>query len=269
MALVTLTAHVANTVLTAAALNNNFNAIVNQLNGNIEAANLANLAVSTAKIATGAVTGPKIAMGSDALGDLLYHNGTNYARLAGNTTTAKRFLTQTGDGSASAAPGWNAILFSDLPSGAVVKVTSTVTGATASGATAIPYDDSTPLTDSEGFNFSGLDTSHTPLATTHVLIIEGIFHVASSAVADVIAALRQDSTSAAIATGIETADIANTEIYQVKLYHKMTAGTTSAISFKIYIGTNGGATIYLNGNSGGRKMGGILFSSLTVTEVKA
>ena len=38
-------------------------------------------AVSTAKIGANQVTGDKIAMGSDASGDILYYNGTDYARL--------------------------------------------------------------------------------------------------------------------------------------------------------------------------------------------
>jgi hypothetical protein len=50
------------------------------------------------------------------LGDLLYENATPaLARLAGNTTTTKKFLTQTGTGSVSAAPGWNTIVTGDLP----------------------------------------------------------------------------------------------------------------------------------------------------------
>jgi hypothetical protein len=60
MGLVSLTAHTAGTILTAAALNNNDNAIINQLNGNIEAVNLANLCVTTAKINTNAVTAAKL-----------------------------------------------------------------------------------------------------------------------------------------------------------------------------------------------------------------
>lgn len=86
MGLVTLTAHVAGTILTAAALNNNNNAIINQINGNLEAVNIAALAITSAKLASGAVTGTKIAMGSDAQGDILYYNGTNYARLAAGTS---------------------------------------------------------------------------------------------------------------------------------------------------------------------------------------
>lgn len=51
-----------------------------------------------------------------AVGDLLYSgSANNLSRLTGNITTTKKFLTQTGSGSASAAPGWNTIAASDLP----------------------------------------------------------------------------------------------------------------------------------------------------------
>lgn len=50
------------------------------------------------------------------LGDLIYENGTPAAaRLAGNATTTKQFLTQTGTGSVSAAPAWGGITQADLP----------------------------------------------------------------------------------------------------------------------------------------------------------
>ena len=42
-------------------------------------------AVTTVKINNNAVDGEKIAMGSDAAGDVLYHNGTDYIRLAVGT----------------------------------------------------------------------------------------------------------------------------------------------------------------------------------------
>jgi len=50
-------------------------------------------------------------------GDLIYESAANTAaRLPGNTTTTKQFLTQTGTGSVSTAPGWNTIASTDLPS---------------------------------------------------------------------------------------------------------------------------------------------------------
>jgi hypothetical protein len=49
------------------------------------------------------------------LGDLIYENGTPVAaRLAGNITTAKQFLTQTGTGTVSAAPAWGTIANTDV-----------------------------------------------------------------------------------------------------------------------------------------------------------
>lgn len=50
------------------------------------------------------------------LGDVTYGgtSGTG-TRLAGNTTTTKKFLRQTGNGSVSAAPAWDTLVGSDLP----------------------------------------------------------------------------------------------------------------------------------------------------------
>jgi hypothetical protein len=49
------------------------------------------------------------------LGDTLYASATNtLAKLAGNTTTTQKFLTQTGTGSASAAPIWKTLSPSDI-----------------------------------------------------------------------------------------------------------------------------------------------------------
>lgn len=75
----------------------------------------------TASISQGGTGQTSKAAGFDALspnstlGDLTYHNGTNNVRLAGSTSASKRFFTQTGNGSVSAAPGWNAIVAGDIP----------------------------------------------------------------------------------------------------------------------------------------------------------
>lgn len=52
------------------------------------------------------------------LGDLLYSSASNtLSKLAGNTTSTKKFLNQTGNGSISAAPTWSALATGDLPTG--------------------------------------------------------------------------------------------------------------------------------------------------------
>lgn len=59
------------------------------------------------------------------LGDTLYASGANTAaRLAGNTTTTKQFLNQTGNGSVSAAPAWAALVAADIPNLDASKITT-------------------------------------------------------------------------------------------------------------------------------------------------
>lgn len=50
------------------------------------------------------------------LGDIIYGGASGAGtRLAGNTTTSRRFLRQTGTGSASAAPAWDGLVAGDIP----------------------------------------------------------------------------------------------------------------------------------------------------------
>lgn len=94
------------------------------------------------------------------LGDLIYSDGVDNVRLAGNTTAAKRFLTQTGTGTVSAAPGWNAIVDGDLPSALTGKtyngltLTANATGFQIAGGTT-----SKTLAVSNNLTFSGTDGS--------------------------------------------------------------------------------------------------------------
>ena len=51
-----------------------------------------------------------------AVGGILYgETGGAVTELAGNTETTKKFLTQVGDGTSSAAPGWGVLVADDLP----------------------------------------------------------------------------------------------------------------------------------------------------------
>ncbi len=55
------------------------------------------------------------------LGDLLYRSAAGLSRLAGNVTTTRKFLRQTGDGANSAAPAWDTLAIGDLPAAAFGK----------------------------------------------------------------------------------------------------------------------------------------------------
>ena len=61
-------------------------------------------------------THPDTVPASPVLGDLIVGNATPaWARLAGQTTTTRKFLRQTGTGSASALPVWDTLVAGDLP----------------------------------------------------------------------------------------------------------------------------------------------------------
>lgn len=61
------------------------------------------------------------------LGDIIYENVTPAAaRLAGNITAVKQFLSQTGTGSVSAAPAWATLVAGDIPNIAESQVTGLV-----------------------------------------------------------------------------------------------------------------------------------------------
>jgi hypothetical protein len=69
--------------------------------GALDAAAITSGTFATARIADNAITGAKIAMGSDAQGDVLFYNGTDYARLGPGS--AGQFLETQGAG---ANPRW-------------------------------------------------------------------------------------------------------------------------------------------------------------------
>lgn len=89
--------------------------ISNVVNADIDSA----AAIADTKLAT-ISTSQKVNLSavvatSQATGDTVYaSSNTTLSRLAGNTTTTKKFLTQTGNGSISAAPAWDTIVAGDL-----------------------------------------------------------------------------------------------------------------------------------------------------------
>jgi hypothetical protein len=114
-----------------------------------------------------------------ALGDLIYGSGTNTAaNLAGNTTTTKKFLVQTGTGSASAVPTWATISPSDLPTSSSLTIG---TGLTGNGNTT--YNGSTAVTISingDVVTLSGLQTLTNKTLTTPYIGSAGMYFSSST-----------------------------------------------------------------------------------------
>jgi hypothetical protein len=66
------------------------------------------------------------------LGDIIYGGASGVAtRLAGNTTTTRKFLRQTGDATNSAAPAWDILVSGDIPNNAANTTGSAATLTTA------------------------------------------------------------------------------------------------------------------------------------------
>lgn len=151
---------------------------------------------------------------------------------------------------------------SSIP-GNSVQIVNTETGAVATGTTTIPLDDTKPQI-TEGDEYMTL--AITPTNASNTLYIDVFFLFAQSSPTTGVAALFQDSNADSIAAAPEFIGSAGgTGI--IAFRHKMTAGTTSATTFRVRAGGQTG-TMTFNGASGGRYFGGVSASSITITEVK-
>ena len=92
---------VSGTTLTMAGVTTGVKIFVRHLGETLVLPTPADGSVTTAKLGTNSVDGTKIAMGSDAAGDILYHGATDYARLAKGT--ASQILTMN---AGATAPEW-------------------------------------------------------------------------------------------------------------------------------------------------------------------
>ncbi len=149
--------------------------------------------------------------------------------------------------------------------GDLVQRVNTQTGAVNTGTTQIPLDDSIPVK-TEGDEYMTL--AITPTSATNILYIDVVAAVAHGGTDSIVAALFQDDTTnalAAIATNSVTSNVGQIITFR----HKMTAGTTSATTFKLRMGGNIGGTTRFNSDASGRLLGDVMASSITITEVKA
>ncbi len=145
-------------------------------------------------------------------------------------------------------------------------------GAVATGTTVIPRDDTIPQ-NTEGDQYMSL--AITPANVSNRLKIEVIIYLANSVAesTDIIAALFKDSVANALAAGImgitDTSSAAERlENGFIVFTHWMTAGTTSAITFKVRAGSSSAGTTTFNGDASIRLFGGVMSSSITITEYK-
>lgn len=157
----------------------------------------------------------------------------------------------------------SAVTGAKVAAGAVVQMQSTMLVTAPTGTTIIPRDDTIPQI-TEGTEF--MTVSITPQFATSKLRITVSLNGAGSVDSSVIVALFQDSTANALAAA-ETTHTANYH-QRVTFEHVMTAGTTSATTFRVRAGLDTAGTITVNGSGGSRIFGGVGVSSIVVEEIK-
>lgn len=170
----------------------------------------------------------------------------------------------------------NAVDYTKLAPGTVLQVVetdfNTLLAAGGSGA-AIPYDNTIPQI-TEGFEV--MTRAITPkLATSDLLIEVSIYgSVNGTGASEFIGALFRDSTANAIAANSQTVP-GQGYLSQLKLTAKVSAGSTSASTFRVRIGSTDGRNTSFNGYASGtagvgtQVFASAIKSSIRIMEVKA
>ena len=147
----------------------------------------------------------------------------------------------------------------------IVQIVNFQTGDVNTGTTPIPLDDSIPQRD-EGNEFFRL--AITPTSATNKLKIDIVVNLGQNVSATSSAALFQDSTANALAAAYGNSIAGANELTQIVFTHYMTAGTTSSTTFKVRAGVQSSGTVTFNGLGGTRRYGGVMASSITITELE-
>tara|TARA_Y100001938_G_scaffold144756_1_gene220004 strand:+ start:474 stop:992 length:519 start_codon:yes stop_codon:yes gene_type:complete len=152
-------------------------------------------------------------------------------------------------------------------SGAIIQTVNTQTGAVDTGTTTMPQDDTIPQ-NTEGDEYMTL--AITPTNASNKLKIDVVWHGSSGASSGImVAGLFQDSTANALAAGSGGSHDAANDMQHIYFSHFMTAGTTSATTFKVRVGFSSAGTTTFNGVSSSRRLGGVFASSITIQEIVA
>lgn len=155
-----------------------------------------------------------------------------------------------------------------VTTGKVIQQVYSSTAAYSSGTTTIPFDDTIPQ-NTEGTEF--LTATITPTNSSNALMIEVQAVLSCNNAVRVIAALFQDSAANALSAAVwsNTGATSAVRTGTITLRYRMTAGTTSATTFRLRIGGDAASTIYFNGdnNTTARIFGGACVSSMTIAEI--
>ena len=196
-----------------------------------------------------------------------YHDSAWNTVHAGATPTISDFTNMAHDHGDANDGG--AIVWQGLPDGAELQTVHYTTGASSTITTSIVKDDSLPQ-NTEGTEIMTL--AITPLSATNKLLIRAVGYFGlDSGDCGAAMALFKNSDADALKVGAISSSVPNAKtILPIPIEHYMVSGGTSTITFKIRGGKIDTGNIQFNGTvAGGRLFGGVMASSITITEYKA
>jgi len=181
---------------------------------------------------------------------------------AGTITLAGTLVVANGGTNATTASGARTSLGL---AGTVLQIVNSQTGAVSTGTTVIPQDDTIPQ-NTEGNQYMSL--AITPTSATSKLRIDVVANGAISAGNSYIVAIFQDSTVSALAAINQNLG-SNNICTSSSFSYYMVSGTTSATTFNVRCGVTSAGTFTFNGQASARLLGGVMASSITITEIAA
>ena len=148
----------------------------------------------------------------------------------------------------------------------VIQTVSHRTGAVNTGTTVIPSDDTLPQQSTEGDQY--LTKEITPRYASSTLRFRVLLNLSTTdSTGRFVGALHKDSDEDALAVGATYYSNGNV-VDQLSIEHEQSSGAASAQDFNVNAGSSDSAgTTTLNGASGSRLFGGVLYSVLEIQEV--
>ncbi len=164
-----------------------------------------------------------------------------------------------------ALPAIDGSALTGISGGKVLQIVKFQTGAVATGTTVTPNDDTIPQI-TEGNEYMSL--AITPTDATSILLISVVVMYTTSAPQHTAIALFKDAGANAIASMLQSPS-AGALSQHAGIVHNQTAGDTAVQTFTVRIGCVDAGTTTFNGRGGTRFHGGVLASSITITEYTA
>tara|TARA_B100001250_G_scaffold296717_1_gene258241 strand:- start:610 stop:1188 length:579 start_codon:yes stop_codon:yes gene_type:complete len=179
--------------------------------------------------------------------------------------TGNQLVLQNQAGNAIITTGNNAT-DSIFPAGHILQVQTSISGALFQTTTAIPEDDTIPQ-NTEGGEFCTI--AFTPRSATSTILIDARMSSGKSGSGGEfthVIAIFKDSVADAIAVGYT--HVTAGQCAHCTCFHTESAGSTSARTYKMRVGSEGGDTLNVNAVGGtARVYGGVSRSGMVITEI--